>query len=179
MSPTLLREFLQEGDFASAVGVFGRLEKGQRYQRWGYSEFDYRLSYGKALAKLEGLAEAQAQLSKAVVLNPQDSDAHYNLGLVLAKLQRSIEAEEQIALAVALDPESAEIRLRYARQLVANGKPDEAAAELRIAAEQHPSHRRVRAFLDTVQESLNTQKSESSADAAGETSLLNPATTAS
>jgi thioredoxin-like negative regulator of GroEL len=179
ISPTQLREYLQEGDFASAVGVFARLEKGQRYLRWGYTQFDYRLSYGKALAKLEGLAEAQAQLAKAVSLNPEDSEAHYNLGLVLAKLQRAIEAEEQIGTAVALDPESAEIRLRYARQLVANGKPEEGIRELRIAAEQHPGHRRVRAFLETVLASISSPQADGSAEAAGETDVEGRATTLS
>ena len=154
MTPALLREYLIESNFAAAAEMFSRLEKAQRYLDWGYTEFDYRLSYGKALAKLESIAEAQAQLAKAVEINPQDGDAQYSLGLVLAKLQRAIEAEECIGRAVALSPDSAEFRLRYARQLVANGKPYEAVAELRIATDQHPGHRRVREYLKSVLEGL-------------------------
>ncbi len=154
MSPALLREHLIESNFAAAAEIFSRLEKGQRYLDWGYTECNYRLSYGKTLAKLESTAEAQAQLAKAAELNPQDSDAQYSLGLVLAKLQRAIEAEECIGRAVALSPDSVEFRLRYARQLVANGKPHDAVVELRIAADQHPGHRAVREYLKTVLGSL-------------------------
>jgi len=154
LTPALLREYLIEGNFAAAVEIFSRLEKAQRYLDWGYTEFDYRMAYGKALAKLESTAEAQAQLAKAVEINPEDSDAQYSLGLVLAKLQRAIEAEECIGRAVALNPDSVEFRLRYARQLVANGKPHDAVGELRIATDQQPGHRRVREYMKTVLEGL-------------------------
>lgn len=164
ISPTRLRDAIEKGDFAGAVGIFERLSKGQRYLRWGYTEFDYRLSFGKALAKIDSLADSQAQLARSVELNPTESEAHYNLGLVLAKLQRSLEAEHHIGQAVSLNPDSAEFRLRYARQLVANGKPGDAVSQLRIASDQYPTHRRIRDYLKSV---LDSQKTEGSAEAPG------------
>jgi tetratricopeptide (TPR) repeat protein len=158
MSRGYLRELLEEGDYAGAAQVFERLERGQRYLRWGYSEFDYRSAFGKALTRIESYAEAQSQLAKAVDLSPEDANSNFNLGLVLAKLQRVLEAEDYMARAVRLGPEDIDFRLRYAQQLIANGKSMEAASQLRLAAQQSPNHRKVRSLLETLAKANSTAK---------------------
>jgi tetratricopeptide (TPR) repeat protein len=175
-SASMLREALQKGDMATASRIFAKISNGHRYLRWGYTEATYRLSYGKTLAKLESLADAQAHLSKAVALEPQNSDAQFNLGLVLAKLQRSLEAEAHLGLAVSLHPKSPEYRLRYARQLFANGKAEAAATELQIASEQHPRHQRITDFHLAVMASLKEKAANAKAadDSVADEALAEP-----
>lgn len=135
-----VREALKAGNHPEAVRLFASLENRNRYLKAGWDEFNFRYEYGRALARCDFKAEAQAQLSHAVRLNPNSIGAVYNLGLLLARLGRPLDAEEVFQRAVELEPENMDRRSRYVVQLIVNGKVEAAAAGLTEILERQPGH---------------------------------------
>lgn len=133
-SQALLKELLLQEKWLEAARIYEALARRQRYQRWGMTPFAYHFDYGRTLLRGGALAEAHAQLTKAVELDPSSIHAVYNLGILLAKLQRPLEAEEYLRRAVTLPGVSAEIRRRLAAQLEGNGKVEEAMLQRKLAA---------------------------------------------
>jgi len=63
-----------------------------------------RVAYGEALAAVDHLAEAEAQLQVAIALAPEDPPARVRLGSVLARLGKPDAAIPQFERAIALRP---------------------------------------------------------------------------
>lgn len=132
-SRALLDELLSQEKWLDAARIYARLARRQRYERWGLSAFAYHYDYGRALLRGGALAEAHAQLARAVELDPSSIQATYNLGILLAKLQRPLESEEYLRRAVSLLGVTPEIRRRFASQLEGNGKVEEAELQRQLA----------------------------------------------
>lgn len=132
-SQALLDELLRDEKWLEAARIYEALARRNRYERWGMSAFAYHFDYGRTLLRGGALAEAHAQLTRAVELNPASIHATYNLGILLAKLQRPLEAEEYLRRAVEMKGATPEIRRRLAAQLEGNGKIEEAQLQRKLA----------------------------------------------
>lgn len=132
-SQALLDDLLRQEKWLDAARIYEALARRQRYERWGMSAFAYHFDFGRALLRGGALAEAHAQLARAVELDPSSIHATYNLGILLAKLQRPLEAEEYLRRAVTLIGVTPEIRRRLASQLEGNGKVEEAELQRKLA----------------------------------------------
>jgi hypothetical protein len=132
-SQALLDDLLRQEKWLEAGRIYEALARRQRYLRWGMTEFSYHFDFGRTLLRGGALAEAHAQLARAVELDPSSIHATYNLGILLAKLQRPIEAEAYLRRAVTLMGVTPEIRRRLAAQLDGNGKTEEAALQRKLA----------------------------------------------
>src|SRR5262245_29031740 len=92
--------------------------------------------HGKAGLRLIGenkLAEAEAELRQAVVLNPGKADWHGNLGVVFARQGKIPEAEACFRSALALDPTSATAHANVGTACAQRGKLGEAESHFRQA----------------------------------------------
>lgn len=134
-----LNDLLKAGEFETALPILRRVKVKERYLRIGWSPEEFHLNFGKTLARLGALAEAQVELEATVAMFPNSASANYHLGITLNKLQRPLEALRFIRRAVELNPDSSEMRLRYVRQLAVNRDFEEAASQLRIAEQGNAS----------------------------------------
>src|SRR6185295_9110394 len=92
-----------------------------------------------ALAHAAGRNEEAVKLiGRAIALNGQVSDFHYNIGLALWALNRKSEASDHWARAVALNPNFAEARLNLGNALRDEGRLDDAIAQHRAALQLQP-----------------------------------------
>jgi tetratricopeptide (TPR) repeat protein len=82
------------------------------------------------------LAEAAAQLDRAVRMQPSVYDSQYSLGFVLAKLGKPQEALAHLQKALELRPDSSEARFQLASVLRALEQPARANAELKVFEKQ-------------------------------------------
>ncbi len=92
-----------------------------------------------ALAHAAGRNEDAVKLiGRAIALDAQIPDFHYNIGLALWALNRRQEAADHWARAVALNPVFAEARLNLGNALREQGRVDEAVAQHRAAVQLQP-----------------------------------------
>jgi tetratricopeptide (TPR) repeat protein len=87
-----------------------------------------RVAYGEALGKADRLAEAEAQLKRAVELAPQDTFARTRLGSTLARQGKSDEAVVQLDAALALQPGNVDAH-RFLAEIHAIERRDRLALE--------------------------------------------------
>ena len=153
-SQVLLDDLLRDEKWLEAARIYEALARRNRYERWGMSAFSYHFDFGRTLLRGGALAEAHAQLARAVELDPSSIQATYNLGILLAKLQRPLEAEEYLRRAVTLMGVTPEIRRRLAAQLEGNGKVEEAQLQRKLAdveAEVSAADARLKAKAEKAQ----------------------------
>lgn len=87
-----------------------------------------RVAYGEALGKADRLAEAEAQLKRAIELAPQDTFARTRLGSTLARQGKYDEAVVQLEAALALQPGNVDAH-RFLAEIHAIGRRDRLALE--------------------------------------------------
>ena len=95
---------------------------------------------GALLEKKDMKAEALNANKKAVQLEPQDAEAHYNLGNTLMGLGRLEEAEASYTQAIALKFDYAEARNNLGMTLQALGRLEEAEASYRQVIAMKPDY---------------------------------------
>lgn len=78
---------------------------------------------------------AEADWDAVLDIDPDNSDAHYNLGLTLAEQDNLVDAEEHFRSAIKSDPEDLEIRSELASVLVRLERPIDAIHVLEEALE--------------------------------------------
>jgi TolB-like protein/class 3 adenylate cyclase/cytochrome c-type biogenesis protein CcmH/NrfG len=83
-------------------------------------------------------ARALELANRAVVLDPNDSDAHWVLGAVLAKVRQWAEAEREYATALRLDRSNAEAWTMRSELMVLVGRSAEALANIEQALRLNP-----------------------------------------
>jgi TolB-like protein/Flp pilus assembly protein TadD len=87
----------------------------------------------------EAYAKAESAAKRAVVLDPDDGDAHATLGLVHLFRDWDFEAAyAELQKAIGLAPGSARARHAYAYYLIAAGESDKAVEEMEIATQLDP-----------------------------------------
>mgnify|MGYP001360091567 CR=1 FL=1 len=89
---------------------------------------DYRVfsNYGAILRGLGKLKEAEVLTRKAIYINPDLADAHYNLGTILKDLGKLKEAEISTRKAIEIKPDYADAYLNLGNILRDFGKLQEA-----------------------------------------------------
>ena len=92
--------------------------------------FDGYYVRGLALRRLDRMTEAEAQLRRAVEIDPGHSDALFNLGAILARRGMNGEAAALLRKAAGIQPGNADIR--YILSKVLRGTGDTAAAEAEL-----------------------------------------------
>jgi tetratricopeptide (TPR) repeat protein len=98
------------------------------------------MNYGLALMARANYAGALDYFHRAETLTPNYYVLEINLGIANGAIRKNAEAETHFLRAVQLAPAEAEPRYFYARWLRDNGRLWEAAANLRTAVAQNPSH---------------------------------------
>ncbi|MEO8190165.1 MAG: tetratricopeptide repeat protein, partial [Acidobacteriota bacterium] len=106
-----------------------------------------RVGRGVALLNLGRLDQAEAELRRAVALEPKSRVAVTELGLALERLNRPAEAEAQYRAALALDPEDLSTRRTLGDNLLRQGRAAEAVTLLREVILRAPGHAPTRLAL--------------------------------
>tara|TARA_B110000008_G_C16941238_1_gene552542 strand:- start:161 stop:1933 length:1773 start_codon:yes stop_codon:yes gene_type:complete len=117
-----LLEHYQNGRFSDAEKL--ALEITQDFPK---HQFAWKI-LGVVLGVTGRKSEAVDAYQTAVVLSPQDAEAHYNLGIALQELGRLDEAEASYTQAIALKPDLAEAHYNLGNTLKELGRLDEAEA---------------------------------------------------
>ena len=84
--------------------------------------------------------EAIAQYQKALEINPNDAEAHYNLGIALLQKGQVDEAMVQFQKALEINPNYAEAHNNLGLVLFQKGQVDEAIAQYQKALEINPDY---------------------------------------
>ena len=100
------------------------------------------LSAGLLLEKQEEFSDAEREFKQALVLDPS-SDAHTGLANIYMRGHRLPEAEGELRKLVAAHPEQTSAHIQLGRVLAAEGKNDDAIAELQAARQLAPNDQSV------------------------------------
>jgi choline-sulfatase len=109
---------------------------------------------GLALFETGDWKAAAPQFEAAVARAPRWADAQFSLAAVYARIDRVPEAFEHLDLCLGLDPAHYRANLLRGRILSLQGKPAEALANLKKAAEAQPDSREAHKFLADAYEQL-------------------------
>jgi tetratricopeptide (TPR) repeat protein len=107
------------------------------------------LSAGLLLEKQEKFADAEREYKQALALDPS-SDALTGLANIYMRGHKFAEAEEYLRKVAAQRPDDAAAQVQLGRVLAAEGKNDEAIAELQTGAKLAPSDTSVQSDLAEV-----------------------------
>jgi len=88
---------------------------------------------GVTLQELGKLDEAEASNKKAIALNPDFAEAHFNLGIVLQELGRFANAEASYKQAIALKPHYEQAQFNLGMTLESLGRMEEAVSSFQQA----------------------------------------------
>ncbi len=117
------------------------LEATKYYQYFinqGFKDHRVFSNYGGILRDLGKLKEAELSYRKAIEINPDYAEAHYNLGNTLKDLGKLKEAELSTRKAIELKPDFAEAHLNLGVVLKDHGKLQDAELSYRKAIEIKP-----------------------------------------
>lgn len=107
-------------------------------------DFTQLLNYGTELINRGKIREAVAFYQKAVKLNPEDEEGHFNLAFAMSKLGRTNDAVFHYSEALKILPDYAEAHNNLGNLLVNQGKFNEAiqhfSASLKLAPENPSAH---------------------------------------
>jgi Flp pilus assembly protein TadD len=95
---------------------------------------------GTVLKQTSRLNESLAPMQSAVMLSPQDAEAHNNLGVMLKEVGRLDEAEASYTQAIALKPDYAEAHYNLGNTAKELGRLDEAEESYRQAIDLKPDY---------------------------------------
>ena len=93
-----------------------------------------------SLSRQGRLAEAEAQFTEALRLNPGHSEAHNNLGTILSRKRRYAEAEAHFTEAARLNPGLLAAHFNLGRVHAEQGKYETAAAHYAEAIRRHSGY---------------------------------------
>ncbi len=142
-----LREELKTGRIRHTLRLFAALDEPERLLASGLDEFWFRYQYGRALLKDEQPLEADVQISKALVIEPDSASAHFASGLAAAGLQRSLQAEAAFRRAVELEPDNAYYQARLAHEMIRNHRSQEAESLALRGLAASPDDERLKSVL--------------------------------
>src|SRR6202140_2817031 len=97
------------------------------------------LSAGLLLEKQEKFSDAEHEYKQALALDPSASDAVTGLANIYMRGRRFPDAEAELRKLIAAHPDQAAARIQLGRVLAAEGKNDEAIAELQAGAKLAPA----------------------------------------
>lgn len=137
-------EGLEEGDFL----VLEQMQRGHGLAKERATTLD---AYGVYLAGEHRTRSAEAQLRRAIALDPRGAAHHLNLGNVLGEESQPAAAEAEYRRAIALEPSSARAHYDLGLLLGEASRHDEAILELTRAAALDPSDADVTTALHLAQ----------------------------
>jgi Flp pilus assembly protein TadD len=105
------------------------------------------VSLGVLLAERKVLDQAVYPLAKAVRLDPENYEPHFNLGLTYFKMKKYAEARKPLETAVALRPESYDAIALLGSVLFALADDYNAAEQLRHAHQLRPADEKVKSLF--------------------------------
>jgi TolB-like protein/Tfp pilus assembly protein PilF len=97
---------------------------------------------------------AENSIRRALELDPNNLDSHYNYAILLIALGRFPEAFTEVQSAERLDPISHQVQTAFGRILFCAGKPDEAILRLQQAIEREPRSAMAHGYLAEVYEQV-------------------------
>jgi len=97
---------------------------------------------------------AENAISRALELDPNNLDAHFNNALLQMALGHLPEALAEIQTVEQLDPLSHQVQVLFGRILLRSGKPEEAILHLKRAIEREPRSVMAHGFLGEVYEQM-------------------------
>jgi TolB-like protein/DNA-binding winged helix-turn-helix (wHTH) protein/Tfp pilus assembly protein PilF len=97
---------------------------------------------------------AENAISRALELDPNNLDAHFNNALLQMALGHLPEALAEIQTGEHLDPLSHQVQVLFGRILLRSGKPEEAILHLKRAIEREPRSVMAHGFLGEVYEQM-------------------------
>ena len=101
------------------------------------------------------IGESLVAIKKSIILEPQDSEAHYNLGVTLEKLERLEEAEVSYRQAITLKLDYADAHYNLGYILKKLGKLEEAEVSYRQVIRLKPDYANAYSNLGNVLEHLS------------------------
>ncbi len=115
-------------------------------------------NYGIIQKDLGNLQEAELYLRKAIELNPNFANAHFNLGNIFIDLDKLQEAELSIRKAIELDPDFENAHSNLAGILKDLGKLKEAELSIRRVIELNPNFANAHSNLGVILRDLGKLK---------------------
>ncbi|HXE80764.1 MAG TPA: tetratricopeptide repeat protein [Vicinamibacterales bacterium] len=170
--PDHARVQIKAGQLELLAGEFGAAKaRAERVLERNRRNVDAQILRANALAGLDDLDAAAAQMQQAVNQDSSRSDAYTNLGTLLRARGKPDDAERAYRRAVSLAPYSVPARLATADFYWTTGRPAEAERQLTEALEStggHPDIHRALAFfyLSTGRSSSAEQHLRKAVDAA-------------
>ena len=122
-----------QGNIAEAAKYY------QHFIDQGIENYRVFSQYGVILKDLGKLKEAELSTRKAIKLNPNFENAHFNLGVLLQEIGKLEEAELSTRKAIKLNPNFTEAHLFLGMMLKDMGKLQEAAISTKKAIKLNPS----------------------------------------
>ena len=148
-------DHVPEGQYSAWIAVGRFLEKKNSEEALGAyhqaavfqpKEAEPHLDAGQLLERENKFADAEQEYKQAVALDPS-SDALASLAEIYVRGRRFPEAEEYLRKLVAAHPDKAAAHFQLGRTLEAEGKHDDAIAELEAAAKLAPQDEAVQRGL--------------------------------
>lgn len=159
---------IRRGNFDKAAKFLARLDGGG-WDAAGYGEFEYRLERGRVLAQGERHLEAEAELSRALELQPDSVIALLGLARSSRRLGRRRQSETCMARAAELRPNDANIRYMLAGDIARDGRLSQAVDQLNACLALEPGHERARDLLADCERRLGGDWMSVDEEAAAET----------
>jgi 4-amino-4-deoxy-L-arabinose transferase-like glycosyltransferase len=108
------------------------------------------VNLGKSFFDQGKYVDAATVYGQAIMLDPENPDAHYNLGTIYGELGRYADAAEELEEAVSLDPENADAYYNLGVAYYYLGRMDEALLQIKRAAELNPGDEEYQAALENL-----------------------------
>ncbi|AIQ98126.1 tetratricopeptide repeat protein [Prochlorococcus sp. MIT 0801] len=145
-------QFHSEGNISEASKYY------QYFINQGFKDHRVFSNYGSILKDLAKLKEAEISTRKAIELNPNFSNAHYNLGNILSDLGQLKEAEISTRKAIELNPNFSNAHYSLGNILNNLGQLKEAEISLRKAIELNPNNANAHYNLGNILSELGKKK---------------------
>ena len=107
----------------------------------GHAQIHARVNLISVYGKMGRYEDAAATYRRALELNAESEEAHYNYGVMLSRRGEHRAAETAYRNALAVNPYSADARLNLGDTLERQNRPQLAAEEFRRVLEVHSGHR--------------------------------------
>ena len=138
--PSKAQIIKQAFNFHSQGNISEALKNYQYFVDQGFSDHRVFSNYGVILKNLGKLQEAEISTRKAIEINPNYADAHYNLGNILKDLGKLQEAEISTRKAIEINPNFTNAHLNLGNVLKDLGKLQEAEISTRKAIKLNPNY---------------------------------------
>tara|TARA_B100000945_G_scaffold264664_1_gene223813 strand:+ start:336 stop:962 length:627 start_codon:yes stop_codon:yes gene_type:complete len=145
-------KFHSQGNIPEAIKYY------KHFINQGFTHHRVFSNYGVILKDLGNLQEAEFSTRKAIQLNPNFADAHYNLGNILRDLGRSKEAELSTRKAIEINPHFAHAHCNLGIILKELGNLKEAELSQRKAIKINPHFAHAHCNLGIILKDLGKLK---------------------